>query len=664
MSSFDRLLSIGVRLATLTVILGWLLSAVGHLELRGYLVAGIPAATVVVLLSFRRRSSRQGFFNFRRVAVWWNRKRPLPLLYLGTFALVVLGSLLHEPNNFDGLCYRAPKVLFWLQQHRWNWISSPYPINQTLPNYEWLTVPIFLATGGFHGTVIINWIAYLLIPPLFFSLLRALGAGGRMACDWMWLFPSGYIITMLAGGIGNDLLGLAAILAGLHFAKRFVASGKGGFLLDALLAAGFCTGVKLSNLPLPAFVLILLWRERQRLLTNRAALAGGIVFGTLASAVIPLLLNRAYSGSILGRNPEDIVSNPVAGWVGNALMMFMAAIAPPILPGASQANALLEKVLGNGLGSWLQSHYGKFTFKLSELPQEEGGGLGLGITLGVILCLVLWARSRRGGPSSVALPGWRARSLPGTVPAVACGGGALLRRVDARPAGSAALRPWQWALYWGCLGFGLVVITAKLGTGPSVPRNLLPWFPLLLGPVLVFLGCRECASSRLWRVSAPLIFLSVVPAVLLTPSRPLVPARALVGLAERAHFGAAAVERLRIVYQVYSQRADPFIAIRRVIPPSVEVIGLISDGRESTAAWFKPFGHRWPVYLLSAAEVDAARGSGRVRYVVVKEPCCEEYFKMQPARWFERFHARPIQSFDVALFASRPPVRFTVAELE
>ena len=631
-SMFDWLLSLGIRLAALAVVLGWLLSACGLLELRGYLLAGVPAAVAVVLLSSRGRSWSWDIFNPRRAVVWWERKRPLPLLYLLSFALVVPGSLWHEPNNFDGLSYRAAKVLFWLKAHHWCWIYSPYsPINHTLPNYEWLTVPLFLATGGFHSTVIINWLAFLLVPPLFFSFLRALGANGRLAWDWMWLFPSGYIIVMLAGGIGNDLLGLTTILAGLHFARRFAASGNGGFLLDALLAAGFCTGVKLSNLPLAAFVLIFLLKEPRRLLAKKVTLASGIVLGALASALIPLLLNRAHSGSILGGGHEDLVSSPAAGWIGNSLIMLVGAMAPPIFPAAGKAAALLESALGNPLVSWLQSHYGKFTLKLNELPQEEGGGLGLGITLGVIICLVSWARSRKGA---------------------------------ARPVGSASLLPWQWAAYWTCLGIGLAALTAKLGTGPAVPRNLLPWSPLVLGPVLALLGRVGGASARLWRIAAPLIMLSVLPALLLTPSRPLVPPGTLIALAERAHLGAAAVERLRSAYGVYAQRADPFIAIRQVIPPDVEAIGLVSDGGEPTAAWFKPFGRRWPVYLLSAGDVEAARSSGKVSYVVIKEPYCEECFKMPAARWSEKFRAQPIQSFEVRVFASWAPIRYTVVRLE
>jgi len=62
--------------------------------------------------------------------------------------------------------------------------------------------------------------------------------------------------------------------------------------------------------------------------------------------------------------------------------------------------------------------------------------------------------------------------------------------------------------------------------------------------------------------------------------------------------------------------------------------------------------------------VQAARTFDGVRYVVLKEPCCEQYFKMPPALWWESFRAQPIQSFEVTVFASRPPVRYTVARLE
>jgi hypothetical protein len=203
---------------------------------------------VTVIFTVREARLRMRGKTACRLKRWLKQRRWLPLIFLFTTTLIFIGSALHEPNNFDGLSYREPKVLYWLDAQRWHWIASPYEaVNYTLPNYEWLTVPFFLVTRGFHSTVIINWISFLFLPSLFFTLMRAFGARGRAAFDWMWLFPTGYIIALEAGGIGNDLVGMAALLAALHCASRFVRDGKGGQLFDALLAAAFCTGVKMGE---------------------------------------------------------------------------------------------------------------------------------------------------------------------------------------------------------------------------------------------------------------------------------------------------------------------------------------------------------------------------------------------------------------------------------
>ena len=562
----------------------------------------------------------------------WKCRRILPLIYLVTFGLIVFGSVWHEPNNFDGLSYRIPKVLYWLNQHCWCWINTPFQeLNYTLPNYEWLTVPLFLATGGFHGAVVINWIAFLALPSLFFTLLRAFGASGRLAYDWMWIFPSGYLIVMQAGGIGNDLIGLAFILAALHCANRFVATTRASFLFAALLAAGFCTGVKLTNLPLAVFVLIILLKDLKLLRVRCFAFAIATALALLVSALIPILLNLAYSGSILGTtSSNDHVQNPVAGWLGNSLISLVAAFAPPLFPGANQITALLEHSLGHGLDAWLQLHYAKFTLRTNELPQEESGALGLGITLALITSVILWAgRGKAGNVSALKFQ----------------------------------ILPWQKIVWWIWLGFAGLIISAKLGTGPGFPREMLPWLPLLLAPVIAFFGCGRISRSSIWRTLVPLISLSVVPALLLTPSRPLIPQFTLFKLAQKSGASTASLERFNVVYDVYARRANPFAAIKNELPPNIRILGLISDGDEPTAAWWKPYGSRRCIYLLSEAEVKAAREEG-VQYIILKEPSCRQYFNTDTARWLETHQARPIKTVEIRILAAAPPVRYTLAQFE
>ncbi|MFM2082891.1 MAG: hypothetical protein RL380_1582, partial [Verrucomicrobiota bacterium] len=353
---FDILLSLLARLATTAVLLGWLLSACGALTLHGYLLAGLPATGALVFAARRKLSPPDLENIFRRPAAWWSRRRKLPLLFLLLLALIALGSVLHEPNNFDGLSYRTPRVLCWLDAHRWHWINTLFePTNYMMANYEWLAAPLLAATHSLRLTVVINWLAFALLPPLLFSLLRQFGAHRRVAYDWMWVFPSGYLLVMLAGGIGNDLLGLAAILAGLHFARRFTERGETHFLFDALVAAGFATGVKLSNLPLAGFVLLVLLKNPAQLFARARVLVGGCVVAAAVSGLVPLALNFQHTGSPLGTTSQtDQTTHPVAGLLGNGLIVASTAVAPPIFPGARQITARVEQLLPTRLANWLQ----------------------------------------------------------------------------------------------------------------------------------------------------------------------------------------------------------------------------------------------------------------------------------------------------------------------
>src|SRR5207302_4764386 len=132
----------------------------------------------------------------------------------------------------------------------------------------------------------------------------------------------------------------------------------------------------------------------------------------------------------------------------------------------------------------------------------------------------------------------------------------------------------------------------KLGTGPAFPRNLLPWAPLFLVPVLASIAREQTVRRRIWKILAPLASLSALPALFFTPSRPLVPPSILLEAAVRVGINPARVERLHVVYDVYGRRADPFAMFRDALPVDAKVLGLVSDGNEPTSSWWKPYGSR------------------------------------------------------------------------
>jgi hypothetical protein len=631
---FESLLSLGVRLAAAAVALGWGLSAFGCLSATGYLVLGLPLLAAAVFSVDWRPLPRAVRLLACRPLGWVRRCRVLPLIFLFAATLILLGSALHAPNNFDGLNYRAPKVLHWLDQHRWHWVHTPTAaINYTLPNYEWLTAPLYLATGGFHLTVVINWACLAAMPGLFFALLRALGASRRTAWHWMWLFPLSGMVALQAGSIGNDLAGMTAALAALYWAVRFTVTGSSGHLFDALLAAAFCTGVKISNLPLAVLPGIVLARQPLQVLARRAALAGGMVIGLATSGFIPMLLNRAHTGTILGApTGTDQVTNPLAALIGNTLILIENSFAPPLFPGARQLTAWLDPKPGIGFFGWIQSHYWKFSLRLGELPQEEAAGLGIGVTLGMLLCLALWWRSR-----------------------------AAFKRFG-HPA---QLLSWQRLLFGGWVAFAFLVLLLKLGLGAATARVTMPYLTLVLAIVLGYVGCDSATRGKLWQWVSPLLALSIIPALLITPSRPLIPPSAMFQMGHKLHLGDAALTQLQRVYEVYAQRPDPFIEMRQSLPADARTLVLVTDGFEPTAALWKPYGARRCEYWMSDAEVRTALDTAtQPVYVLLKEEGCKEFFHQDIAAWMQSYHATPVLTFERRIFAANAPNRYTLARIE
>ena len=80
------------------------------------------------------------------------------------------------------------------------------------------------------------------------------------------------------------------------------------------------------------------------------------------------------------------LKNPVAGLVGNGLLLAEQSFMPPILPGASAWGQWRLRAIPD----WLNASFPRLMLgKPNELPGEEGAGLGLGITLPLLVGLVV-----------------------------------------------------------------------------------------------------------------------------------------------------------------------------------------------------------------------------------------------------------------------------------
>src|SRR5262249_8624306 len=152
--------------------------------------------------------------------------------------------------NLDTLGYRLPRVLHWLTEERWHWIRTcDERMNVAGCGFEWLSAPLLLFTRSDRLDFLINWVSYLLLPGLIFSVFTRLGVRGRVAWWWMWILSSGWCYALQAGSLQNDAFVVVYALAAVDFALRARQSQRVSDAWFSMLAAGLLTGVKQIAIP-------------------------------------------------------------------------------------------------------------------------------------------------------------------------------------------------------------------------------------------------------------------------------------------------------------------------------------------------------------------------------------------------------------------------------
>src|ERR1043165_909943 len=158
-------------LSALASLAGWILSALGELNIGGYIVFAL--LTAIAFWLWRRFFDRgQSGASIRRLSFPSRRyRRALPLCFAIFSLLIFIGGALYAPNNHTALTYRIPRVLQWLFENRWYWVHTPNPrINDRACGIEWLSAPLLLFTHSDRLLFLFNFIPFLLLPGLIFSV--------------------------------------------------------------------------------------------------------------------------------------------------------------------------------------------------------------------------------------------------------------------------------------------------------------------------------------------------------------------------------------------------------------------------------------------------------------------------------------------------------------
>ena len=584
--SFLPLVRLWLWISVLASVAGWTLSAPGQLNRPGYAVF-FAAFAAVVFICRKELELVPGKKKSRGKKFLCRFRRPLPFCFAVLAFLVFLGGVLYPPSNYTGLNYRLARVLQWLAHGQWCWIHTPnFRMNDRACGIEWLTAPLLLFTKSDRTLFLINFIPFLLLPGLVFSVFRRLGVRARVAWYWMWLLPTGYNFLLQSGGIANDTFPAVYALAALDFGCRAWVSRRPADLWHSLLAAALLTGAKASNLPLLLPWAILIFAllpilRRQPVMTVLVIFLAALV-SFLPTAILNMHhLMGDWSGLSIERTGMNM-KNPLVGVWGNALLLVLNNFVPPLFPLAGWWNQHALSLLPHFLAAPMVANFEPGFQTLPELPTEDWAGFGFGLSL---LLLVSVPASLLMGRSS------KQNSRPSLpIPAKLC------RWV--------LIAPW-----FALLAFGMK-------SGMVTPQRLIaPYYPLLLPLLLTGAGQLQIIRRRWWRmlVGGGLVLALVV--LVLSPDRPLWPAKTILSEIRARHPDQRLIARALQVYTIYSGRSDPLAGVRALLPPDIKVVGFIGTEDDTDISLWRPFGERRVEHFLLTDPPEQIRQ--HVQYVVL-----------------------------------------------
>jgi hypothetical protein len=618
---FLRAVQIWIVLSTLASVAGWTLSALGMLNGTGYAI--FAAMVAVLIFLFRNASwfpplpSVQDFKKLRHRFLPAGRRRSegfLPASFLLLTALVFLSGLLYAPTDHTGLSYRVPRALQWLQHGHWFWIHTPnYRMNDRACGIEWLSAPLLLFMRSDRALFLLNFIPFILMPGLIFSVWTRIGVRPRVAWNWMWLVPTGYCFLLQSGGIANDAFPTVYALAMIDFALRAV-EGRGqksevgsqtsgiwhlssdlGF---SLLSAALLVGAKASNLPLglPWVIILapLLWRLLSRRPADHATrntfhavawlmLCGvALLISFIPTAILNMhYLNGDWSGLSIEREGMNM-KNPLAGILGNGVLLITNNFVPTFFPMAHWWNEHALSIFPGALVRLMDANFEAGYQNLGEIPTEDSSGIGFGIS--VLVFISVLAGRVLGRNSQPAIRASHLSTLNSKLILVA---------------------PW------------LALLAYCMKTGMVTPGRLItPYYPLLFPMLLAGAGQSQLVRRAWWRFLAGVVLALALAALIVNPSRPLWPANTVLSKVVAKHPGQPQLLRAQKVYEVYGRRADPLAELRQWFPPGLKIIGFMGTADDLDISLWKPYGSRRVEPFLIGDSPESIRNLG-IEYAVV-----------------------------------------------
>jgi hypothetical protein len=546
-----------ILLSTLLVASGWILSAIHQLNRAGYgIVFVVAVGCAGYWLQKKKWCSLQ---NIKPSAHKLRRrfKRAAPVCFFALAFLSVLGGALYIPSNPDSNQYRIPRVLHWLGEQQWHWIhTADLRMNIAGCGFEWLSAPLILFTRTDRFIFLINWVSYLMLPGLIFSVFTRLQVRPRVAWWWMWILSSGWCFIMQAGSTVNDCFSVVYALAAVDFALRARAGGRASDFWLSMLAAALVTGSKQTAIPLAVLWFVAACPSIWPLFTRPIATTVVIVISLLISAVPLVIFNLQHFGTWDGVSKtfaygKGHLSFSLLITVGNIFFITFQNLKPPFFPFANIWNAEVQRFLHTSLGAHFTA-FDQFGW-MSWGVAESNAGIGLGICL--LTLISVWAARR-------------------CRPALIVGGANRL----------------LWLLRWTPLAL-FVLFAAKVGTFQNA-RLMAPYYVFLFPLLLARPGHENLVRRSWWQRLGLSVMLIAVVLLAVSRDRPLLLSQISFNWFQSKYPHSKLVSVMRASYSSAPSIAEQRDCLREGLPPNEQVVGYATTIGDAEPGLWLPFGRR------------------------------------------------------------------------
>jgi hypothetical protein len=306
----------------------------------------------------------------------------------------------------------------------------------------------------------------------------------------------------------------------------------------------------------------------------------------------------------------------------------MQNLTPPVFPRASLWNRSLENALPE---RWKQildtfAEDGRRSYYVRELASEEFVGIGFVLTLLLLTQFVAsWGRGIVGARLRVAF---------------------------------ASHNRWRTLLLVSPFA-ALGVFMLKSGIS-SASRLIAPYYALFVPLLLSISDSPGLTRRRWWRNLAWVAFFSAGLVVVLSPARPLFPARTVLSFLN-SHTDWTIVDRARSVYETYRNRADACAPLRAAIPASARSIGFVTSTDAETSLW-RPIGSRRVHRVTKEMTADdlARRGA---EFVVLDVAAVPHVLQSSFDEWVRKVNGCVVTNINLKLRASAEAYSYAVVRV-